>query len=272
MARTFAGKRIAPELLSPESQEVLADKLYALHARIFDGLERAAFSAYLMKRPACRTRIQVYENEQGEWVGYVAVQSFLKDLEGKPVVVLRTVVGMLPDHQQQGVPAGLLAQETLRNMVLYPQRALYLVCGLINPASYLSLTRCVTTVLPSPARELSSTEAALLDALRESCQLKRVSETLPYCVKIGWVSKSQVGQRASWEQSPKPAVQFFLRENPSYEEGTGMLVAVPISTSTFVTGLARWAFGRVKRMFGGRAQLPSASSHLPPLGELAMQR
>lgn len=271
MARTVAGMLIAPEQLSGETLEIITDKLFALHVQIFDGLDRAAFSACMLRRPECRSRIQVYENEQGEWVGYVAVYSHLKEVQGQPMVLLRMVVGMLPAHQQQGVPAGLLAQEALRNLVLHPKRAMYLVCGLINPTSYLSVVRCVPAVLPAPERAPTQSEAALLNALREVCQMKLASESLPYCVNMGWISKSQVGSRASWAESPKPEVQFFLRENPTYEQGTGLLVALPLSMSTFATGLVRWASGRVKRLLGGKGSRSIALPRLPRLDQLTEQ-
>ncbi|HWO23332.1 MAG TPA: hypothetical protein VNO30_31545 [Kofleriaceae bacterium] len=74
---------------------------------------------------------------------------------------------------------------------------------------------------------------------------------------------------AYWERSHRPGVQFFLRENPGYGEGHGLLTILPLTIGGVVRFLARYTLAkgeRRARRLAARTYAGVAEQLLAPAG------
>jgi hypothetical protein len=66
MEDTVAGSVIiTPAALGADPRARFIEALYELHSRIFSGVDKKTFVAYVVDRPAERTRIRMYLNRRG---------------------------------------------------------------------------------------------------------------------------------------------------------------------------------------------------------------
>ncbi|MEM9460683.1 MAG: hypothetical protein AAGF11_41320 [Myxococcota bacterium] len=108
---------INPQALSSTERERLADELYTAHQRIFEGVEREPFVAYVIDTPAVRTRIQVFRTG-GLVVGYAAFHAFERSVGGRRALVLRAEVGLLPTYRRRTRDQRQLLLPARRQLVL----------------------------------------------------------------------------------------------------------------------------------------------------------
>ena len=67
----------------------LEDELYDLHSRIFRGVDRASFIAYVIDSKGQHTWIQLYRGERGELGGYLAVHIYEREVDGVMTAIVR---------------------------------------------------------------------------------------------------------------------------------------------------------------------------------------
>ena len=116
---------VDPKTLSQEERDRLADELYAVHTRIFAGVDRAAFGRYVVDSTAERTEIMRHRNSAGEVVGYLAMHVFDRQLNGRPTTVLRAEAGLLRDYRGGNANASFITRVALRELLRHPGRPTY---------------------------------------------------------------------------------------------------------------------------------------------------
>ena len=89
MTEVFSAERIDPGELDTRQRAALSKELYALHRRVFDGLDQTAFDHYVVNSPATQTKILLYRNRRQELVGYFGVHRFEMEVDGQALVVFR---------------------------------------------------------------------------------------------------------------------------------------------------------------------------------------
>ncbi len=67
---------VIPRELDAQGRTALADDLYAVHGRIFDGVDKASFVKYVIDSRAEHTRVFLHRNAEGALVGYFALHIF----------------------------------------------------------------------------------------------------------------------------------------------------------------------------------------------------
>ena len=226
---------IDPEVLDAGAKQTLIDELYATHEQIFAGVSKSSFAAYVVNSPAERTRIEVYRVD-GRVVGYQAVHTFVRTIEGERWVVIRAEQGKLPAYRRDA-NARLLIAEVLRACVCYPRaRKAFLGC-LVHPSAYIALARVAPQVFPSPAAPTPAPIARAMAELARSFELEQVAESGDHdCREVGWITLETRADRRSWAARRDELTHFYMSANPGYINGEGLLTLVPISLSGLVQG------------------------------------
>ncbi|HWO25277.1 MAG TPA: hypothetical protein VNO30_41340 [Kofleriaceae bacterium] len=247
MAKLVTAETLVPRNLDPRARQQLEDDLYDLHSRIFRGVDRDAFVAYVIDSHAEHTWIQLYRSEDGALGGYAAVHIYERVIGGKTTAILRAETGTLREHRGAQLVINFYADRVIRYRAAHPLRPLYFLGSLVHPSSYALIARHVDCVWPCQDAETPPEILELLGALGDAFGLDRVDAANALVRKVGWQTIDSRDDRAYWERSEKPGVQFFLRANPGYVEGHGLLTLVPLSLGVCTRGLAR-----VLRMKGER--------------------
>jgi len=242
-----AAETIVPGALDATAKERFEDELYDLHRRIFRGVDKAAFVRYVVDSKAEHTWIQLYRGEDGALGGYLAVHIYEREIDGRTTAIVRGETGMLREHRGANVIGSFFTERVLRYRVAHPLRPLYFLGSLVHPSSYAQLARYADEVWPREGVETPAEIRGLMDTLGEAFGLDRVDPENALVRKVGWQTIDSRGDRAYWERCERPGVQFFLRENPGYEEGHGLLTLVPLTLGGVARGVARYVYARGER-------------------------
>ncbi|PRQ08088.1 hypothetical protein [Enhygromyxa salina] len=228
---------IDPHRLPSSRKQALIDDLYATHAAIFTGVSRERFVAYVIDSLADRTRIAVYR-AGGQVVGYLAVHTFVREIEGQQWVVVRGETGKLPAYRRAAL-GGLMISEVLRVCVRYPgANKVFLGC-FVHPSAYLALAHVAPEIYPHWDQPTPTQTRSVMDRLAVEFGLEPVDGARPGVCGVGWITRESEAERAAWTARCDPMARLFLRENPDYNQGTGLLTLVPISFAGLVTGTLR---------------------------------
>ena len=247
MSKLIAAELVVPAALDATAKKQLADDLYDLNRRIFRGVERASFEKCVFDARAAQTWIQLYRDEGGALGGYVALHVYERELGGKTAAIVRGQTGTLREHRGANLVTGFVAERVLRYRLAHPLRPLYFFGLLIHPSSYRLIARHVDDVWPRQGAETPAEVREIMAELGSGFGYERAAPGNALVRQTGWQTIDSRSDRAYWERCEQPSVQFFLRANPGYQEGHGLLVMAPITLGVITSAIARYAFGNGER-------------------------
>lgn len=247
MPQIAAAEIVSPKQLSAPARQKLADELYDVHSRIFAGVNKQSFVKYVVESTAEHTWILLQKSAQGAVVGYFAVHVFERMLRGKLTAIFRAEAGLLSAYRGNNATMSFGLERVLRYMLAHPGRPALYLGSLVHPSSYAMLSRYADCVYPSPAAETPADIAALMRDLAGEFHLEQVDEANPLVYKVGWQTIDSATDRARWQASANPAVQYFVDANPGFAEGHGLLTVVPVSLGGVMRAGARHAALQAQR-------------------------
>ncbi|MDF5938908.1 hypothetical protein P4234_15615 [Pseudomonas aeruginosa] len=140
---------VNPGKLDETQRGNLASELYAIHARIFHGVQYESFAREVIHSTARLTRIAIYRNRQHEIVGYCAVHFHDSEVfQYSKACVIRAESGILPEYRGSNQSIPFLTRQVLRYKLLNPGKRLLFLDTLIHPSSYALVTKYVDDVWP----------------------------------------------------------------------------------------------------------------------------
>lgn len=221
---------IDPAALAPENRQALTKKLYALHERIFSGVSLADFEHKVISPPSERTRIQLLQNARGEWVGYEALHRYRFRLSGRELIIFRAQAGILKPYRGQGSSFHFGLRQTLGYKLCHPAARTFLLFTLVHPSSYHLLAQHCHELYPHPLHPTPPPIRALIHDLAAAFDEPRppLADT-PEIRQVGWITRDDEDDTAFWQNSTQPDVRYFLRVNPGYGLGHGLLTLVPVT-------------------------------------------
>jgi hypothetical protein len=252
-----AAEIVTPATLDPIAKRALEDALYDLHSRIFQGVDKDSFIDYVVDSEAQHTWIQLFRDDGGALGGYFAVHIYERVIDGRTVAIVRGEFGTLREHRGSNLMAAFFAERVLRYMAAHPLRRMYILASFVHPSSYSQLVRYHDEVWPREGAETPAAIRELMDSLGDAFGLDRVDPMNALVRKVGWLTSDSQADRAYWEGCDRPGVKFFLRENPDYGEGHGLLTLAPLTLGIVARGLSRYALARATsriRKLAGRAR------------------
>ncbi|MDC0673336.1 hypothetical protein [Nannocystis radixulma] len=240
--------------LSAAERSRLARELYGLHSEIFAGVDLEAFDRYVFQSRASESALRVYRDAAGRPVGYFVAHVYEHVFRGRPVAVCRGEVGFTSEARGKNVIVTFALEVALRYKLRHPTRPMYYLGTLIHPSSYAQLHRFADCVYPSPDEPTPPPEVAeLLMSLSEHFGLRAVDPARPLVREVGWSTRETAEEQRHWHGHRSPAVRFFLRENPGYERGEGLLTLSPLTAGGLLRLGGRFARSKVSRWLGTRA-------------------
>jgi hypothetical protein len=229
--------------LSSEQRTALADELFVVQQEVFDGVERAAFAKYVIDSPAQGSWIDVSRDGSGRAVAYIALHRFDRTLDGKPTAIFRAEAGTLRAFRGKAPVAGIFLRHVVPYALMHPLRSAWYLGSLVHPSSYHAFARFTAEIWPNAER---ANLLRFMCELGDEFGLEVVDESTPLVRHVGWITQDTEMERTYWRTCDKPTVAAFVRANPLYSQGHGLLTLVPMGTSALLRSVANFVANRVK--------------------------
>ena len=216
-----------PADMPRDRKDALIDALYAVHSKIFAGVTRSEFAQYVINSPADRTRIEVISAE-GRIVGYAAVHTYLRVIDGERWALLRVESGKLPAYRR-ATNGNLIIREAARMCLRYPlARKAYLGC-FVHPSAYLAMSHVAAEIYPHWSAPTPGPVQSVMRRLSDEFGLDPIMGAPQGVSKVGWITRDSAHDLDSWMRRTDAATRFFQTANPGYREGHGLVTYVPLS-------------------------------------------
>jgi hypothetical protein len=239
----------AVHAMPPHLREALARELFAVHEQIFEGLEYEDFREYVVERQAWRTWIYVKHNPAGYLVGYTAIHAFRVPVQGRPHTVIRMEAGTLPEHRGRDLTMVYGVLRLLRIWLNHPWRRTCMFAALTHPSSYTFLAHYAPVIWPNRHQmAIPADILAKMEELAGSFQLDQVEESNPLIREVNWMTLESEEESLRWRRSRRPDTRFYMKANPGYVVGHGLLTYIPINGVILVRSLVRFLVGRAGRI------------------------
>ncbi|MBV8047846.1 MAG: hypothetical protein JO171_11865 [Paludibacterium sp.] len=241
--------------LTDEEADRLVELLFPVHQRIFDGTDPPLFKQQVLRNRAEHSRLQVRFNRLGQVIGYCAVHFFPIDYADRPASVMRAQAGFLPEYRRGNRTAPFMLRTLLAYRLRHPWRRMYFFATLVHPSSYLVFDKYARKLWPRPSHHLSSDGWHFLQRCLAHFGHPAPPEAAPQVVPVGWRTLDREDDHAFWQASDHPSVRFFLRHNPGYGDGQGLVTLAPVSLANLFSAVGRllgnrlrkrWRDGRIK--------------------------
>jgi hypothetical protein len=234
--------------MTPQAREGLARELYAVHEQIFGGLSFEDFREYVVERPAWRTWIYVKRDPSGVLVGYHSMHAFQLEAGGRGMTVVRMEAGTLPTHRGRDLTMAHAVGRLLLVWASQPWRRFCIFAALTHPSSYTFLSHYAPIIYPHLGREIPPKVMALMEELAEAFQLPRVDPANTMVRQVDWVTLESPEERARWLYSRRRDTRYYMKNNPGYMRGHGLLTYIPFNGLILVWSLVRFMKGRAGRL------------------------
>ncbi len=217
-----------PARMSPEARQALSQRLFAIHSQIFDGVSPDAFHRYVVEPATRRTKIYLLTNGAGQDVGYLTFQQFDVQPSRRKHTVFRTEVGMLPAYRGKNTAMRVLSREITLQYFRSGFRRSWFLATPIHPNPYCVIVNQGLRIWPRPEKKTPAPVRRIMNQLSQALDLKAV-DAHPYRRQVGWRVKLTPFEIERVRQRTDPASQFYLSQNPQFDQGDGMLILVPIA-------------------------------------------
>ena len=240
-------QKIAVHRLSSAEREALSQQLYPLQTQVFAGVDYDTFRYYVVDSTAWRTWIYLHYSQQEELVGYLALHTFRRVIEGKRRQIFRMETGKLPAFRGKD----LTVLRAMARMLLHSLSGLryesFFFASMVYPSSYAMTAKYAPRVWPAYTHTTPADKEALLFALATSFNLPIVTFDKPMIRHVGWITR-QSGKKVIWNPAINPHAVYFTEVNPTFDQGHGLLTLVPASGWAICQAVARFLTIRGKRL------------------------
>ncbi|MEM9463281.1 MAG: hypothetical protein AAGF11_54570 [Myxococcota bacterium] len=116
-----------------------------------------------------------------------------------------------------------------------------------NPATYRTIARNADQVWPHWEHPTPPELQQLMKELAEQFRLRAVDPDRPGVYHVGWRTRQNESEDLRWRSCTHPASQLYLRRNPGYTEGHGLLLLVPLTPMGLVRTSLRLVAHAIRR-------------------------
>lgn len=234
--------------MSLPARETLARELYTVHCQIFGGQDFEDFRHYVVDRPSWRTWIWVKHDAEDRVVGYHATHAFKLMVQGRPSTVVRMEAGTLREARGRDLT---MISNCARLFLLWlraPWRSWCIFAALTHPSSYTFLSHYAPVIWPQVGTPTPPAVKRQMEELADTFGLERVDPKDPMVRRINWITLETEEERRRWQYSRRSNTRLYLRSNPGYVEGHGLVTLIPMDGPILLRALARFVIGRAGRL------------------------
>lgn len=250
----FTTEIVEPKHLPRAAREALIDELYVSHCTVFEGVDRAAFAAYVIDSPADYTRLLIMRDMGGAVRGYCAVHGFVQTHLGRRALIIRFEIAAEKAWRRRSFAGPFIAKTLVRLAARHPNLPRYMFACFVHPSAYVALCRHTPEVWPRPGRETPPRVQALMHSLTRQFGI----EAQDGIARVGWIARADPVPRRL-----DPLAAFYLARNPRYVDGMGLVTVMPLSGPTLARGIAHYVRARLGRARTAKTRSPRPGTTTP---------
>ena len=238
---------IDPSSLSPGKKESFIDSLYQLHMQIFDGVERNTFVSYVVDSPSDWTRIRIYKNSVNEWIGYCAVHRFNTRVFNHPYVIFRAEAGILREYRGRSQTLWFGFYEAIKYRLKHPFCVMHYLGSFVHPAVLYMFSRYFTEYYPRADMPIPKKTKDFIIELADIFHIEALEGQDVLVRKVGWITRESTKDKKFWQNHTHPIVKLYIKTNPGYVKGYGLLTLVPLTFGNIFMSLFRFMKNKLMR-------------------------
>jgi hypothetical protein len=229
--------------------EALLLRTYRLEGRLFTSVEPFEVYADRIRGSGARHQwLWTFEDADMHLVGYNFVSLFSLEKDGRPIEVLRSNAGLLPEWRRHNRIVGAGLAPCLVQRILRPRASLYLHLWLSHPSGYASVDKYFDVLWPSVRTDPQTPEVLeLARYLNEQFGARCTDPSDPFLVEIPTAVDEPADETRAWTESARPGVQYFLNRNPDYRRGKALTILVPVELGTIARLAVKLGFSRIQK-------------------------
>ncbi len=244
----IVGYRIfVPAAMGQDQKTRLLEWLYPVQERIFQGVDEQAFAKKLFGADAIYTRIKVFIDDRKEPVGYCAVHRFEVRLHSADYAIFRAEAGIERAYRGRSSTFIFALKQGFQYKLLHPSRRCVFFCTLVHPSSYRLLTNYCPEIYPNHRSQTPDAVSHLMYDLADALGEQRVSDLDPSIREVGWITRDTPQESAFWSNCEEPNVRFFVKINPGYAKGEGLVTLVPLTLENLALSSSKYVIRRLFR-------------------------
>ncbi|APR82780.1 Hypothetical protein A7982_08129 [Minicystis rosea] len=203
----------------------LCTKAYAIYAMYKSGVDRVTFEQSYFSNDA--TRVSLYYGDDGALAGFTSSVIQRVEHEGRRHAVYSALLFI--DTRYKGSAAASIScmLEALRFKLTEPSTPLACMGVITSPASYRRFAVTMPTMYPTRRAPVPAAIAALMRRTAELRGLAFVDDDR-WLVRGSGAPKHPDRLRGSKTLADDPDARFYLDRNPTFGEGTGLLIWIPL--------------------------------------------
>ena len=232
---------------APPIRAACLDDLFTFSSGMFENETREGFEKMLTAEGLRDARILFFRDGDGRVQGYNMVRRFAPIVDGRPVDLFRAVAAMAPEYRGGGSTLGFGMMLAVKRKLRHPLRPCYYIGALVHPSSYYLFAKNAADIWPRHDRDTPPDIRALIAKLAETTGIDITDATHPFVTFDGVPTRQDAGEAAFWRDHPRPEVQLFLKLNPRYSEGYGLVTLVPLTWKNLAVGAFRAATAGLRR-------------------------
>ncbi|MFT3770502.1 MAG: hypothetical protein QM820_34165 [Minicystis sp.] len=237
---TQTRRLVLGELPSAERRDLCA-RAYALYAAYKTGVDRATFERAFFADD--RARVATFHGKDGAFAGFAAASLHRVTHEGKEHAVYSALLFI--DARYKGTrEASLFALvEALKFKLREPLTPLAYMGVTTSPASYRMFSVTMPAFYPMRGVPVPPRIDSLVRAAARARGLSFIDGDR-WLVRGMGAPRHPERLRTSRTLRGNPDVDFYLEQNPQFEDGTALLLWVPLTLRNVCGALVRRVFGQ----------------------------
>lgn len=247
-----ADEVINPSSLASKDKEHFTDALYHLHSRIFDGVTKDRFVSYVIDPPADWTRIRIYKNAENEWIGYCAVHRSEIRIFDRSRIIFRAEAGILRAYRGRSKTLWFGFSEAIKYRIRHPLCDLYYLGSFVHPSVLYMFSRYFSEYYPCADTRVPESIKVFMLKLAKAFHIEDADDPNELVRQVGWITKESTEDRCFWQNHKHPVVKFYIKTNPGYVIGNGLLTLVPLTFSNTFISLIKYMSNKLSRRFWKR--------------------
>lgn len=228
------GKMIIIQDLAESDRKQLSSDLFHLSKGIFGNITLEEVEHYVTYSGAERTYLMKYFNQKNDLVGFFALHMFKKQICGKHSIIFRAQTGLLHNYRRSKANMYFSLFKVIKYRLKYPFRKVYCFITTLSPSMYCVMAKHVVTIYPKYNGKISETEAKSIDELMRQYEFKKDPSGNKWISPVGLTTIASQEEIDFWKNSNDPHIQHYLKLNPDFQKGNGLITLIPFSWSNII--------------------------------------
>ena len=207
----------------------LVDRFYALFQKIFTGDSKEKIKKSVFETAAEDIRIRFFQDDLKNDIGFCVLYRYQIDIVGKDYSVFRSDAGMMETHRRRLTTLSFGLLQVLRYKLRHPFKPVFYFESLVHPSSYHLFYKYFRWMFPSPKRVIPEKYRELRDACFDRFKMTPALSGSADATHSGWITRSMVNEIEYWQSLRYPDVDFFIKHNPGFPQGDGLLIILPVT-------------------------------------------